>query len=546
MKQKLFILITILCSFLHAENEYILQAQKACSCMHTTSRTPETAQRICPCMLATTSKSYEQEIERACSCIHSSSRTIEINTATLLIMQEYAKDVEDAQRACSCIHTTSRTPQTAQKICPCMLATTSKSQDMEKACSCMHTTTSRSIDSSLSQQLQQTPVNVGTTPFLVFNPPYLITQPGQYSMVTDISVPANSNGIVIQADNVLLDLQEKRIAGPGTGSGVGILITGNNRSNITIQNGSITGMGSNAIQIVNGGQNIIFRNLKIAGNGNNGISMGGLRNFIIQDCLITLNRSNGLIINQFGTQLNNDGFFVNLVSTFNGLNGFSFAGCTNCQMLQLLANNNSGNGIVETNGNRIIFNGCQANNNNSNGISTTGLGHLFQQCTTNNNVGVGFFINTNRLNMEDSQAKGNGLDGFRILGSNCRATDCSAMNNRQIGFNINGNQQVYQTCDAEGNNIGFQIAQANNCVLNSAAKANTTFGFLLVPSSNECQIRSNTATGNATGFQNNGTMNRIYSNFSNNNSTANFVGIANVFVSPIPADPINFTTNISN
>ena len=75
----------------------------------------------------------------------------------------------------------------------------------------------------------------------------------------------------------------------------------------------------------------------------------------------------------------------------------------------------------------------------------------------------------------------------------------------------------------------------------------------MLANSSQCQIRNNTAVSNGTsGFQNNTTIvNYIYSNFASNNGTppaaaSNFVGIPNVFTSPVPGDAINFTTNISN
>ncbi len=406
------------------------------------------------------------------------------------------------------------------------------------------------IDCDLSQQIIQS-ANIGTTPFLTASPPFRITVPGQYCVTTEITVPANTNGIVIESNNIIIDLQDRGISGQ-TGSGIGILVNGVNRSNITIINGAIFNMGGNGIQMNNGGEQIIFENLRLCRN-NIGISAFGLRNFLIRDCLISFNRNTGLVLNQFGVILNQNGLIQNVLSSFNQVNGILSSASSNVRFQTIDTSNNAGVGINELNGNRLSFESIQSNNNVQHGIFSNGLGNSFINCITNSNSGVGMWLNGNRITLKDCQSKANNLDGYRITGNNCDITNATSMNNLQIGFNISGNRQAYEECNANENNIGFRIANSSHCILTSLAKGNSTFGFLMLPSSTQCQIRSNTAVANGTvGFQNNTTtVNRIYSNFGSDNPplpavAANFVGVPNVVVSPSAVAAINFTANISN
>lgn len=368
-----------------------------------------------------------------------------------------------------------------------------------------------------------------------------------------MTVPSGTNGIVIESSNVSINLNGKSFTG-STGSGIGILVSGINRSNIVIENGTIASMGSNGIQYVNGGEQVSLRNLKLIRNGI-GLNLSGIRNFIIENCLVTLNRAQGMVLSNFGTTSIQGGVISNCLLSFNGLSGLQITQGQNLifQNIVSLSNGNPGSGILETNGNRITFDACLANNNAQSGFSSSGLSNSFSNCIANNNGATGFTLSGNRLNLNDSQAKGNATHGFAISGANATVTGCSSKDNTQNGFLISGNHNSFEQCDAVGNTNGFNVSNTNHCILNCLAKINSSFGYLLQPNSAQCQIRSNTAVDNGTtGFQNNTTtVNYIYSNFASNNGTpaaaaSNFVGIANVFTSPVPADPINFTTNISN
>lgn len=402
-----------------------------------------------------------------------------------------------------------------------------------------------------TQQIQQTDQGIS---------PRIITQSGQYCVVDNLTVPANTNGIVIQTDNVIIDLNGFSITGQ-TNSLNGILVTRGvsvtQRSNITIKNGVIKNMGNNGILVNTSGRLFTFKNLKIFNNVNNGISITNNKQFTITNCITNLNRGNGLFLTRSGAGSSQNCVIQNCLSMFNSIDGIQLFGCTNFKLSNVLCLNNQVDGFDEITGNRIRFESCQAHNNGRTG--TTGVGffssgnnHSFNQCQANNNTTIGFQINGNQENLDNCEAKGNGTDGFCIAGNNNSFANCSGTFNGANGFNIiGGNQHSIWQCEAESNTTnGYQITGANHCILNSLAKNNPTnaasTGILLLAGSTQCQVRSNTTVANTTGISNNTTtVNRIYSNYSSDNIT-NFFGVPNVSVSPGIATAINFTANIAN
>ena len=93
--------------------------------------------------------------------------------------------------------------------------------------------------------------------------PIIICQPGSYRLSGNLIVPdANTNGVVIGANDVTLDLNGFSISGPVTcqrgtsplqcsasGSGEGIISGRGELRNVTIENGTVQGMGQAGIDI---------------------------------------------------------------------------------------------------------------------------------------------------------------------------------------------------------------------------------------------------------------------------------------------------------
>jgi hypothetical protein len=81
--------------------------------------------------------------------------------------------------------------------------------------------------------------------------PFLITQPGSYKLIGNLTVPANTSGILIQANDVTLDLNGFSITGP--------VVCDNRGSNCT---GQPTGAATSGVEavlgVVNGSPANIF------------------------------------------------------------------------------------------------------------------------------------------------------------------------------------------------------------------------------------------------------------------------------------------------
>jgi Right handed beta helix region len=352
-------------------------------------------------------------------------------------------------------------------------------------------------------QIQNSTQNA-LTPVTII-PPATISQPGTYCVVDDLTIPSFQNGIIINANNVILDLNNHIIQGQT--NSLSAIVVSNNNKNITIQNGTIQTMGGHGILINAGTSLIVLSNLTILNNRLNGILLSGAISGVIINCLTSFNGNDGILLGQIGQALSiNQNFAIqNCVSSYNTQNGFEMTSCVNFAITDCLALNNGAYGFRQENGNRIRFNGCEAQNNHTVGFFSSGKSHSFNECLANNNG--------------------------------------------TIGFQISGNQQTIENCQAKINKTGFEINGSNHVLFNCIAQNNSSTGISLLSGSAQCQIRDNTTIANSTGLQNNTTtVNQIYSNFSSANTTANFLGVpaANIATSPTAATAINFTANIEN
>lgn len=237
------------------------------------------------------------------------------------------------------------------------------------------------------------------------------------------------------------------------------------------------------------------------------------RNITVRNGTLAFMRNTGILINTaFGVTIDSIFFLADATGIL--ANNMTRSQISNCFFT--LATNNG-----------ITFNNVAGSSSQSVTITN---------CKSYNNTVNGFSLN-NCLNFQlfNCIATGNGVNGFtQLLSNQCDYQECIANTNGTNGFFISGNSNSLEQCQAKGNGAA---------------------GFIFGAPSTQGQVRDNIATGNAVGFQNNGAVvpaanaNRFYANFANNNgptTATNFVNIANFFVSPIPATPINFTTNISN
>lgn len=358
--------------------------------------------------------------------------------------------------------------------------------------------------------------------------PFTITEPGRYCVIEDLFVGPGQTAITIDFDAItsnitVIDLNNYSINGLVSGQPAGA--NGILGIATTPPPGQPLGVG---IQIING---------KILGMVEHGIyipfglSVSLIDHITIQSCGFSGGPDNGGIV--IG---NIDQPLISPVISNTFVLGFSFDyGIILINPLNYL--------IINTTTSIVGQDGINIQGQN---FAVAGV---FSTCTSSGNAGNGFITTVNDSNVAFSGciAASNGADGFDVAGSQSNFTNCRSKANTGHGFTISSNNNIFDACFAIGNTgSGFAITGGfNNDIQQCVALNNTQDGFLIETAPNE--LNNNTASGNGgLGFNATVLGNRIYTNYSSNNGT-NFSGtITNVAVSPVPADPINHTTNISN
>lgn len=131
--------------------------------------------------------------------------------------------------------------------------------------------------------------------------PIIICQSGSYKLSSNLTVPANTDGIDINADNVTLDLNGFSIFGPTLCSGSPLTCFHNSappsgngisssNANIVVMNGQIRGMGFNGISLA--GTKSRVQNIQATSNFNHGIFVGD--SSIVSSCTVTSNGGTGI------------------------------------------------------------------------------------------------------------------------------------------------------------------------------------------------------------------------------------------------------------
>jgi hypothetical protein len=161
-----------------------------------------------------------------------------------------------------------------------------------------------------------------------FGFPITLTQPGLYRLIGNIVVPdANTTALVIAADNVTLDLNGFAIIGPNRclpdfgpatdcsalGDGDGIRTDGNHQ-NITVRNGTITGMGTSGMFLQ--GRGVRIEGIHASHNGARGIQLEGGGGLILHSTAYN-NLASGIAVISGVITLGN-------VARYNGSRGIQF------------------------------------------------------------------------------------------------------------------------------------------------------------------------------------------------------------------------------
>ena len=305
--------------------------------------------------------------------------------------------------------------------------------------------------------------------------PIVISSPGSYFFTDNITVTAaNTNGIVINANDVSIDLSGFTLRGQGntgtTGSGI-IVTTTNALSGITIQNGTVTnwrnygidlrGFGTAATE--NNVSGVTIRNIRAISNSvgqPNTNWFAGVRSGTrgtVENCVFSFNVNNGLMTGDHMTVRNN-------VASNNGRNGMVIA--SNCYVHDNVVSLNTRVGIYlqfvvtpvlpEALYNRIERN--QASENLLIGIEVDGDFNVLLDNTAMNNGDTGFHIDGDLNEISGNRSIDNGDFGYFVTEF---ATQNLIVGNRALfnGIDSTASQNFQQaTQTGNSNRYGSIIA----------------------------------------------------------------------------------------
>jgi parallel beta-helix repeat protein len=223
--------------------------------------------------------------------------------------------------------------------------------------------------------------------------PYVISSPGSYRLTGNLTVPANTNGINVTASKVTIDLNGFSISGPGNSGGTPIGINASPPSQITVENGTVTGFGIG----VEVGAFSILRKVHADANGNDIIAVKAL----IEGC--TANNSSDTTAN-FGAGI---GCFGACIITGNTAGG------------------NANYGIVCNGDGCVVSGNTMASNTTGTGVIVSGSGGLVTGNTIVGNAGGLFANDTTTLYGGNVFKNSSNVSGGTSLRTNlCNGTLC--------------------------------------------------------------------------------------------------------------------------
>ncbi|MDQ6632077.1 MAG: right-handed parallel beta-helix repeat-containing protein [Verrucomicrobiota bacterium] len=327
----------------------------------------------------------------------------------------------------------------------------------------------------------------------------IISQPGSYYLIGNITGASGKHGISIRANDVTLDLNGFALIGGGGGAFIGVTGTAA-QTNFCIRNGTVRGWTGGGVR-TDTFISTLAEKLRLSDNvGAWGLSLG---NGVARDCVASGNGTgfvvgNGAMITGSSASANTTGFIAgdraqvsHCISTINTGVGFD---CTSyVTLIDCTASRNfgsagivalssttvsrcsatrnlpSGNGIVA--GPTCTIVDCTVGSNGNDGI-TEGSGSAVRGCTTSNNQGNGIKVTSDCY----------------VIGNTCEANNRSGFNYAGISVSGHGNRieanSVTATDNPSGgfsNGYGFYVTDSqtgtpatNNFIIRNSARDNGT------------------------------------------------------------------------
>lgn len=334
--------------------------------------------------------------------------------------------------------------------------------------------------------------------------PESIDWPASVKLAGTLTGTSGTNGIIINADNVTIDLDGHALVGvPGSLEGI---IVPSSQKNITIRNGTVRDWGLHGVDAWNA-ENSILEGLRAYTNGWDSTVQDGLRvgdNSVVTKCVASGNKTAG-------------------IRTQNG-----------CILNQCISNDN-GMGIQTQDD--CTLNQCIARNNTTLGIWPQ-LGCIVSDCTASDNGSDGFYSGDS-FTLIKCVAYRNGDDGIEATGASqvSQVIDCTVKWNSGDGIIIQsglvrGCSVALNIGDGIKANTDCRIAN-NHCDSNGYASGD---GAGIHVTGRGCQIENNVVTDNDRGIDVDDSGNLIIRNSAQFNSF-NYTIVANNKVGPIVSAP---------
>ena len=347
--------------------------------------------------------------------------------------------------------------------------------------------------------------------------PHIITQPGSYILTSNLTVPADTTGIIIDADDVNLDLNGFTVVGLGGLVGEGVRIEPG-RVGGGVSGGMVRGFPAGGV-VGPGAMCTEVRGVSAKANGAAGIHVGDEAR--VKDSSATGNVGDGIRTGARGVvegakAKGNGGVGVAVGrgarvagATASGNTGAGVSAGDDSSVKDVVSDGNGGAGVSVGNGAKVA--GAKAAGNAGAGVSA-GDGAEIEDSSATDNDGPGVSTGIGSK-IKGATAKGNKGGGISSLGGAIAGS--TATENEGYGFAGFG-AAGFQGCYAGANRgPGFLLEGSGGSVLDCVATANVGHGIVTGANS---LIRTNDCTGNlnpddpASGIRIRFTGNRIDSN----------------------------------
>lgn len=316
--------------------------------------------------------------------------------------------------------------------------------------------------------------------------PFFITEPGSYVVTADLTA---TEGVVILASDVSLDLDGFTIRGAGAGSSHGVEVAPG-LTNIVIQRGTITEWGLDGIHAP-GASSGVVNQIIAESNLGDGMELGD--GWTVTNSTIRDNGGRGL-------GGGNNGIVESSKALDNGQDGISLgdgAAVTNSAV-----SGNGGSGVQTGQGAAVA--GVAASRNSGAGVAVGASSTVNDSVADNNSVGFSLLSGSTA---QRCTARRGGL-GFDAFGSGVQMVGCAAFEVDGDGFRIE-NGGVLRGSVAFGNG-GVGVLAGDGVVVEQSNAAQNGIGIAAVGVG--ATVRNNTATQNSVGIRLSGASNLAIGN----------------------------------